>query len=75
MDSLGDDVEDAQWKALSYGLTAKQYVDAVKLSYVKGDITRQTRALALCMKYPPDQWVLLLRAAADMLLERARLRG
>jgi hypothetical protein len=71
---MDEETEDAAFKALSFGLTPHQYVDAVKLVYVKSDITRQTRALALCMKYPREEWVLLLNAASRMMADRDRLR-
>jgi hypothetical protein len=52
---VNEEIEDVPFKALSYGLTVKQYKDAVVISHHRGDITRATRCLALFLKYPPDQ--------------------
>jgi hypothetical protein len=72
---MDEGVEDAAFKALSFGLTPEQYVDAVKLVYVKGDITRQTRAMAMCLKYPLEEWVLVLHATVTMLNDKGRIPG
>lgn len=65
------ELEDVAFKALSHGLTVKQYKDALVISYHEGDVTRVTRCLALFMKYPADQVQLIARCVARLREERA----